>query len=342
MISIKLKYIFGTTQSNVMLMAEERDVIIIGAGIAGLTASIFSARQGLDTLVIGRDLGGQLLMAHEIRNYPGLINVNGYELIRRVERQARESGVEIVFDEALGVSEEGGRFKVRTLRDEYVSRALILALGKAPRELGVPGESAFKGKGVSYCVTCDGPLYKGRVVALIGAGFQALEGAIVLSDIVKSGYWIVPGEKPAPDEEAVKRVMAKGVLNVLTKAKVIEIKGDKRVRSIVVKTAEGSLRELTVDGVFVEMGYVTKTDFLKGFVELNEKGEILIDELCRTSRRGVFAAGDVTTIPFKQAVISAAQGAIAALSAYAYITAEKSKVRRSPLKEGRGFQLRVK
>ena len=308
-------------------MSEQKfDVIVVGAGIAGLTAALYTARQRLSTLVISADLGGQLLLTEEIQNFPGFVSIRGFDLIKRVEEQVRLYGAKIVFDEVTAVEEVEGGFKVATSTGAaYYCDALILAFGKSPKEMGVPGEKELKGRGVSYCVICDAPLYKGKRVALVGWGAHNYENAIRLRDYAAKVYWVFPGEKPLEDE-LLAEVVSKGNVELVPYSTPAEVKGSKRVEGLVVKNLKtGELRTLEVDGVFVEMGYVTRTEFLRGFVELNENGEIVVDKLCRTSRPGVFAAGDVAGMPYKQAVIAAGMGACAALSAYAYIMEKRGR-----------------
>ena len=303
-------------------MSKTYDVLIIGAGIAGLSASIYTSRLGLNTLVISRDLGGQAILAPEIQNFPGFLSISGMDLVKKIEEQVRACGVQIVFDEVVKVEKEEALFKVETLSGlKYHSIALIIALGKAPKELNVPGESKFKGRGVSYCSICDAPLFRNRVVALAGIGEAGLHAAMILSDSVKRCYWIFPGTRPGVVEsKLLENIKIKGNVELLPNSKIIEIKGDVKARSVLVKNLiSGEVRELKVDGVFIEMGYVPKIDPIKDLVKLNEKDEVIINKLCETSCPGVFAAGDITDVPYKQAVISAGQGAIAALSAYNYV-----------------------
>jgi len=303
------------------------DVIVVGAGIAGLTAALYSARQKLSTLVISVDLGGQLLLAGELQNFPGFVSISGVELIRKVEEQARLYGAQIVFDEVTGVEERGGEFRVTTSSGStYSSDALILAFGKSPKEMGVPGERELKGRGVSYCVICDAPLFKGKRVALVGWGAHNYENVVRLRDYAAKVYWVFPGEKPLEDEELLREALSKGNVELVPFSTPAEVRGSRRVEAFVVKDKRtGELRTLEVDGVFVELGYTTRTDFLKGFVELNEKGEVVVDEACRTSRPGVFAAGDIAGMPYKQAVIAAGMGACAALSAYTYVMEKRGR-----------------
>ena len=307
-------------------MDVDYDVIIIGAGIAGLTSAIYCSRLNLSTLIISKDVGGQLIYASTLENYPGFEKISGIELIKRLENQVRKYNVELLIDEVVKVRKENNMFKVKTHSGfELTSLALILAFGKTPRELGVPNEEKFKGRGISYCVICDAPLYKGKVVALVGSGRVAFHALLILTNYVNKCYWIsLTSEERILETEEYNKIKEK--IELFTNSKVIEVKGDFSVKSIVIRNLKtGSTKELKVDGVFVEMGHVMKTDIVKNLVKLNEKGEIIVDKLCRTSTEGVFAAGDITDIPFKQAVISAGQGAIAALSAYNYIARLKGK-----------------
>lgn len=308
-------------------MSSKFDVIVVGAGIAGLTAALYSARQKLSTLVISVDLGGQLLLAGELQNFPGFISISGMELIKKVEEQARLYGAQIVFDEVTKVEEVGDGFRVSTSSGStYTCDALILAFGKSPREIGVPGERELKGRGVSYCVICDAPLFKGKKVALVGWGAHNYENVVRLRDYAAKVYWVFPGERPLEEEELLREALSKGNVELIPFSTPAEIRGTRRVEALVVRDKRtGELATLEVDGVFVELGYITKTEFLKGFVELNEKGEVVVDSTCRTSRRGVFAAGDVAGMPYKQAVIAAGMGACAALSAYAYVMERRGR-----------------
>ncbi|MEM3782828.1 MAG: FAD-dependent oxidoreductase, partial [Thermofilum sp.] len=303
------------------------DVIIVGAGIAGLTAALYAARQKLSTLVISADLGGQLLLTNEIQNFPGFMSISGLELIRKVEEQAKTYGAEILFDEVTSIAEQENLFTVKTASgNEFQAEAVVLAFGKSPKEMGVPGEKELKGKGVSYCVICDAPLYRGKKVVLVGWGLHNYENIVRLRDYASKVYWVFPGEKPLEEEELLNEAMSKGNVELVPFSEPVEVKGDKRVRALVVRNKKtGELKTLEVDGVFVEMGYVTKTDFLKGLVQLNERGEIVVDKMCRTSKPGIFAAGDVSEMPHKQAVIAAGMGACAALSAYAYVMEKRGR-----------------
>jgi thioredoxin reductase (NADPH) len=306
------------------------DVIIVGGSAAGLTAALYTSRQGMKTLVITKDIGGQMLLTNEIQNYPGFQSISGFELATRFKEQAESYGTEFVYEEVVSVEEDkecpGLCFRVKTSQDVYNSLSVILAFGKTPRDLGVPGEMELKGKGVSYCAVCDGPLFKGKRVSVVGSGEQALDAVNYLSSIAETVYFIHNYDKPIGSEELVEQIISLPNVKRVPNSRVKELVGDTRLKKvIVVNTKDGSLNEIESDAIFIEIGYIAKTEFLNGFVDLNSKGEIKVDKECKTSHTGVFAAGDVTDISFKQAVISAAEGAVAALSAYNYVQRVKGK-----------------
>jgi len=293
------------------------DVLIVGGGPAGLSAAIYSSRQGFKTGIITIDIGGQLTLTPMIENYPGVSATSGFKLVGIMMEQVTSFGAELIYDEAIGVEEVDDGFRVKTRGGKtYDSKALILAFGKKPRKLKALNEERFVGRGVSYCAVCDAPFYKNKRLLVIGWGEPALEAVSILMRY--DNEVLVAHESRRSDDfaEKLKSLEVKLIQGV----RVEEIRGRDFVEEVVLKDLKtGEEKILKVNGIFVELGYVTETDWIKGFVEIDEKGEIIVDELGRTSREGVFAAGDVTDFPYKQAVIAAAQGAIAALSASNYL-----------------------
>src|SRR5215216_2627939 len=308
------------------------DILVVGGASAGLTAAMYASRQGLKTLVITKDIGGQALLTNDIENYPPFEHIGGFELMQRFEQQARNFGAEFAYEEVLSITEhkEDGRgsgFIVKTNNkdNEYSGHALILAFGKTPRDLNVNGEKELKGRGVSYCAVCDGPFFKNKKVAIVGAGDPALEAALYLKELASQLYIIHRTDKPVGSEESIDLLLQNkdnnnNKISFISNSIVKVINGNSKVESLTLSDSKiKSESNLDVDGIFVEMGYVARTDIVKDLVQLNGNKEIIVDKYCSTSTKGIFAAGDVTDVPYKQAIISAGQGAIAALSAYNYL-----------------------
>ncbi|AAY80516.1 NAD(P)/FAD-dependent oxidoreductase [Sulfolobus acidocaldarius] len=299
------------------------DTIIIGGGIAGLSAALYSARQKLSTLVLSKDLGGQLTLTDLIENYPGIESIGGRGLSQKIYTQAKRFNAEFVLgEEVKEISQEGEIFIVNGIHNVYQSKTIVLAFGKTPRELNVPGEQEFKGKGVSYCAICDAAFFKGKPAMVVGEGEPGLEAIEILSKHANPAYYVTSSGQLSGDEELIKKIMSTSNIKIYTSSKVLQINGNGKVEEVVINKGGETLR-LKVEGVIIEMGYVLKTDFLRGFLKLNDKGEVIVDEFGRTSREGVFAAGDVTQTPYKQAVIAAAEGVKAALSAYNYLRSKR-------------------
>jgi thioredoxin reductase len=261
-------------------------------------------------------------ITNEIENYPGFDFISGPELMTKFRKQVEKFGGKFAFDQVLGLEKTDAGFKIKTSNGEYESLAVILAFGLTPRSLGVPGEDKFKGRGVSFCATCDAPLCKGQTVAVVGGGNSAMEAVEELSRVAKKVYLLHRRETFVADKILVDRLGTYQNLEKFLNCEIVEFQGDKKLEKILVQDKSGQREnfELVVDRVFLEIGYITKTDWLKDSVPLNERGEIIIDDRCATSVPGIFAAGDVTTLAYKQIVISAGEGAKAALSAYNYIS----------------------
>ncbi len=269
-------------------------------------------------MAISKDIGGQLARVTYIENYPGTGPTSGFEIIRRIESQVRELGVDILMDEVRRISKERDTFRILTSKGREVrSLAVIVASGKVPLTLGVEGEEKFLGRGVSYCVICDAALFRGKRVLYVSGNIPHLEMSLdTLIAHCSKVYWIPRGAMLERKDEG---------LEVLRGFEVLKIEGDERVRKVLLRAPGGDTREVEVDGVFIELGYRVSVDFVRELVQLNERGEIIVDALCRTSCEGLFAAGDVTAIPYKQAVIAAGQGAVAALSACEYLSTKFGK-----------------
>jgi len=297
------------------------DLIIVGAGPAGMTAGVYAARKQLSTLIVSENVGGQALWSSGIENYLGFAFITGPDLVRKFEDHVRRFGVQLVSASVSSVSREDGEFRVTVGEDSsYSSRALIVAAGKSSRLLGVPGEKEFTGRGVTYCATCDGPLFAGMEVAVVGGGNSGLDSAVQLMGICPKVYLIELGEALRADEIMQGKARAAANVEILTHTAVREIHGETFVSGITVEdTHTGEARHIDVKGVFVEIGLVPNTGFVKSLVSLNRHGEIPVDCAAWTGIPGFYAAGDVTDVPEKQIICAAGDGAKAALGAYSYL-----------------------
>ena len=297
------------------------DVAVLGAGPAGLTAAMYAARKNLSTIVVANDLGGQVGLTAEIANYPGFDAVTGPDLVERYYEQAARYGItELIGERAVGLSVDG-RCKVIDLESGRSVRAstLIIATGVQKRRLNVPGEKRLAGKGVVYCSTCDGPLFKGATIAVVGAGNSGLEAAIEMDGIAAKVYLVTVGEWTG-DAILKDKASASRVVESLRYHEVVEIHGDGKVEAITVRDVRsGETRRIAVDGVFVEVGLFPNSEFALDLLQTNVAGEIEVDKHGATGVRGVFAAGDVTDNRDKQIVVAAGEGARAALAAFEYL-----------------------
>ncbi len=315
-----------TTEQNFHPLDEAAvyDVMILGGGPAGLTAAVYCMRKGVSTAMALKHAGGQVAETSGIENYMGYRHINGMELVEKFREQVLQFG--LAYEEGPEVgSVEYGKIKKVTMNDgrTFSARALIVCTGKSWRKLNVPGENEFIGRGVAYCSTCDAPFFAGRDVIVVGGGNSGLEAAIDLAKIASRVTVVQFLEKLTGDRVLIDRLMGFGNVGVLYSHEVAKISGDDEVRSVSLKDrTTGALKEVNASGIFVEIGLVPNSGPVKGVVELNQAGEIIVDCACTTSRPGIFAAGDVTTVPFKQIIIAAGEGAKAALSACEYLLKE--------------------
>ncbi|MEO1923725.1 MAG: thioredoxin-disulfide reductase [Nautiliaceae bacterium] len=300
------------------------DVIIIGGGPAGLSAGIYSSRLGAKTLILEKlTPGGQITLSSEIENYPGICEVkSGLEMMSCWPKQAKKFGCEIKSEEALKITPKNNIFSVKTHKNEYNTKTVIIATGATPKKAGFEGEEEFTGKGVSYCAVCDGFFYKDKVVAVIGGGDTALEEALYLSKIAKKVYLIHRRNKFRAAPVTQKKVLNTENIEVIYNSTVKKVLGNQFVEGIIIKQ-NGEEKELKIDGVFVFVGMKVNSQIAKGLVELNTWDEIKVDLNMQTSQKGVYAAGDVRENSVKQVVAAAGDGAVAAINATKYIEKEE-------------------
>ena len=310
----RLRELFGPPVTD-----EVHDVVIVGAGPAGLTAAVYCARKFMKTIVIGENVGGQAAWSWAIENYMGFPTITGGELIRKFEEQARGSDIVLELDSVQSIRKEGDIFLVRTVSENtHRCRTVILAPGKEPRTLGLPGENRLMGRGVSICSTCDAPLFRDRPVAVIGGGNAALQTAIEMTRIASSVALIVRSTLRC-DEVYVARAEELGV-RIFLHHEVTELHGDAALTGITIRDQDtGKEAVLDVEGLFLAIGLAPNTGFLGDLVALNEQGEILVDENGHTDIAGIFAAGDATCVKAKQIIVAAGEGAKAALEAHEFL-----------------------
>jgi len=297
------------------------DLIIIGAGPAGLCAAVYAARKLLKTLIISKDIGGQVAWTYDIENYLGFSQIDTADLIKKFDEHVEKYGVEKIMGQTVKTLELTGKIK-RVITDggkTYLSKTLIIATGKRPRSLDVPGEKELIGKGVSYCSTCDAPLFARSDVAVIGGGNSALEAVIDLARFANKVYMVsltpVTGDNVLYD-----KVKGYSIVEILTGYDTTRVIGSSVVEGVEIKSVEtDKIKRLNVEGIIIEIGLFPNSDLVIDTLKTNRIGEILIDNKCSTGLSGVFACGDVTDVPFKQVVIAAGEGAKAALAAYDYI-----------------------
>ncbi|MCD6094566.1 FAD-dependent oxidoreductase [bacterium] len=304
------------------------DLIIIGGGPAGITAAIYASRKKLKTLLLTKHFRGQASKAKRIVNYPGFESISGPLLMKKFKNHLENFDVEIKEGKKVKkIKKLKGSFKVMANADEeYQGRAVIIASGRDPRPLEVPGEKEVIGHGVSYCPICDAPFFQDKTVAIIGGGNAGFEAALDLSKYAKKIYILEISSKVIADEITQEQVKKTGKVEVILNAKVKEILSKKENHALWCKgliykdLSSKKEKELKTDGVFIMIGEIPATDFARGLVEFNEKDEIVVDlKTCQTKTRGLFACGDVTNILYHQIVIAAGEGAKAALSAYNYL-----------------------
>lgn len=307
-------------------MKMEYDIIIIGGGVAGLAAAIQSRRLNLKTLVLAKEIGGLINLPHPVENYPGFKKTTGMELVKNIREHAESLKPEIKEETAVSCENKKGSFAVKTEKSEYSGKALIIATGSDRRKLGIPGEKEYAGKGVSYCASCDGPLFKNKTVAVIGGNDSAAKEALLMTEYAKKVYIIYRGEKIRAEPMIVEQVEKNKKIEIITNTNVVEIKGAAFLKSVILDREFNKSKEMKLDGVFVEIGQIPSSVLVEKLgVKLNAAKEVMVDKESKTSAEGVYAAGDVTDNGWKQIVVAVSQGSFAAFSAYKVLKAKEGK-----------------
>lgn len=302
------------------------ETIIIGGGIAGISAAIYASRKRMDYLMLSEDFGGQMNVAGEIENYPGFKHTDWKEFTQRLQEQMEYNGIEPVYQKVDRIQKlPDGHFLVHTEEEVHEAETLIYATGARARHLNVPGEEQYANKGVTYCAICDGPLFKDKTVAVIGGGDAALEAIDFLLRIAKKIYVLTVNPKLIGHEYLVERVEGNEKVEVIGNSKTLEILGNGKFVNGLKYDQQGKTKQLDVEGIFVEIGRVPNTEPLKGLVEIEKDGHIIIDKYAQTSVPGIFAAGDCTDLHGYQFAISGGEGVKALLNAAKYLASKEGE-----------------
>ena len=305
------------------------DAIILGAGPAGLTAGIYLSRARLKTLIVDEGtVGGQMVLTHEIANYPGVESISGYQLANIMKKQAKSFGCEIKGNTSVGNIDMSAELKNLTLSDGtvYTSNVMILTPGGRSRTLEVEGESRFKGKGISYCATCDGDFFTNKEIVVVGGGNSALEEAVSLTKYASKVTIVHQFDHFQAFEHAIEEANNNPKIHFIMKSSITSFNGAENLESVDIKNLKsGKTLNFRTDGTFIFIGYLPNTEFLKGNVDLNKWGEIVVNNYMLTSIEGVYAAGDSTAKKFRQVTTAVGDGTIAALAASNYLNDLKVK-----------------
>ena len=302
-------------------MQEIYDIAIVGGGCAGFGAAMYAGRFQMKVVVFSDNIGGTITLTDVVENYPGFKKLTGGELAEKLIEHAKDYKIDIVEEKVADVKKKGRFFLLKTDEGkEFSSRTILFATGTIWRKLGAPGEKEFANKGVHYCALCDGVMYKNKTIGVVGGSDSAAKEALLLSEYGSKVYIIYRGEKIRPEPVNMTRVMNNRKIEIINNTNVKEIKGNKFVSHVVLDKPYKGKKELPLDALFVEIGHIPLSELAKKVgVKLNEKGEIIIDRMARTSVPGIYAAGDVADTEFKQAITGVAEGVSAAYSAYKHL-----------------------
>jgi thioredoxin-disulfide reductase len=299
------------------------DLIIIGGGIAGFSAAMYAGRMKIKTLVIAEKRGGTIITTNDIRNWPGIKEIDGMTLAKQIEEHANEYGINIVDGKVNAVEKSKDGFAIKAGDSEYSAKAIIFATGTETRKLGVKGETEFSGRGVHYCALCDGFFYNGKTIAVIGGSDSAAKEALLLTQWASKVY-VIARSTLHPEPVNMERIKQNKKIELIEGVQIVEIKGEKKVKAIMLDKPHNGSTTLALDGIFVEVGRIPNSELAKSLgVNLNRRNEITIDRSARTNITGVYAAGDVSDAEFKQAIVASGEGVTAACSVYEYLNKKK-------------------
>lgn len=297
------------------------DIIIIGAGPAGLTAAIYARQARKSVLILEKEsYGGQILKANKVKNYPGFSEISGFEFSTNLYNQATALKPDIKFERVIEVKNSDGKKHVITEKNEYLAKAIIIATGAESRKLGLNNEEKLLGKGISYCATCDGMFFKDKDVAIIGGGNTAIDDAMYLSDIVKKLYLIYRRKEFRIESINLDKLKNKDNVEIILDTNIVDINGEDKLNSITLKHNDSSeLKELNIDALFIAAGHIPITSMFDGLIKVDEKGYIISNEDCTTNIDGIFVAGDVRKKDIRQLTTACSDGTISAINACKYI-----------------------
>ena len=301
------------------------DIIIIGAGPAGLTSAIYARRASKKVLVLeAKTYGGQIINTLDIENYPAEEHISGFDFATKIYNQAKSLGAEIFFEKVVNINDLGKEKEVETTKNKYKAKAIIIATGSENRKLGLDNEDSLVGKGISYCATCDGAFYRKKVVAVVGGGNTALEDALYLADIAEKVYLIHRRDEFRGSESTVKLLKEKDNIEFIYNSNVTKLNAEEKLKSIEVTNKDGSVKNIDVDGLFVAVGRIPENQNFAKVINLDDSGYAIASEDCHTNTPGIFVAGDNRVKEVRQLVTATGDGAVAATAAIKYIN-EMSK-----------------
>ena len=301
------------------------DIIIIGAGPAGMTAALYAKQARKNILVLEKEIyGGQILKADKVKNYPGFKEISGYEFSNNLYNQLTDLGVEIKFEEVIEIISKEEIKEIKTKKSNYTTKSVIIATGAKNRKLNLNNEDKLIGKGVSYCTTCDGMFFKDKEVAIYGGGNSAIDGALYLSNICKKVYLIYRQKDFKTDNENINKLKSTENIQSIFNTNIIDLIGENKLESILLKENEKQYN-LNVDGLFIEIGYIPVSEICKNIIDTDSKGYIIANEDCKTNIEGIFAAGDIRIKDVRQLTTACSDGTTAALNACKYLAKKNTE-----------------